>query len=278
MPRRLCPLECHPDQPKEGVALMQEQRGSWRANVFQGLDALTKVVVVGVPGLYLFGWAYLESFWGAFGLDDVAMGYTTVEYVRSGSMALIGCVFGTLNSWRWVMLAPIALMLLLVLIKVLALGRLHKLRRSARVFRRRIRSAREPLKGERAKIAALLDRGVDIVANTSLSVLGVALVVGVFLLVAAGSGGELGKKRGVARLEMISSAETESAGFTFVPAMAGTGGAAILVGCSAANCAVYNGRYVSVVTRTAIPVMIPCRTVRADRQGGLYCAKQTLRN
>ncbi|MGR4875994.1 hypothetical protein [Pseudoxanthomonas sp. LARHCG66] len=103
------------------------------------LELATKLTIIGVPALYFAGWAYLDTYWSEFGIGDALLGYTSVDYIRSGALVLIQSLIGGapwVLRFAWI---SVAVLVMLACIRTFGIPRLFGASRMARKFQAEMR-------------------------------------------------------------------------------------------------------------------------------------------
>jgi hypothetical protein len=99
------------------------------------LELATKLTIIGVPALYFAGWAYLDTYWGEFGIDDALLGFTSADYIRRGALVLITSIIDGTPWVAWIAGVSFTLLLILACIRAFGVPRLFGASRKARKFR-----------------------------------------------------------------------------------------------------------------------------------------------
>ncbi len=249
---------------------MSVHLGIW-SKTQQLLELATKLTIIGVPALYLMGWAYLETYWARFGISETLLGFSATDYLRAGSLVLIRLIADG-SSWvviiAWVCL-PVLLGLMAVrffaIPTLFQAGRrihsgLHPLRRQARVSSRHRRLARS--------MEALIDA---FTAGVLTFLIAFLLILG---LIYAGIKPAKEQAGAYAEKELRALAQLASLERNWVLAHteAASSRPALVLQCGSEMCAFLVGERVEVLPRSGIIKAETCRRIGRSDHGSFHCS------
>jgi len=249
---------------------MTQGRG-WAVIAAKGVELLTKLTIIGLPLLYLLGWAYMESFWRVFGLHDELLAYTTSELVRAGTLMLLTSFTDLVDLSLILGLGVFALAATLVVWATRArlIGPLSKCIGNKRAER----NASEPFDPKEQRVAALLDRGMDAILGGVLSILSLLLAGMLLVWITLVPATSLGEREATTGMQKLQSAIGTNGKFVLAGLASDHRRMALLIRCSAAQCALFDGAGVVLVARSEIYAFQPCFQVERGEEGDLHCGK-----
>ena len=248
--------------------------GSLGSKTLVVIELATKLTVIGVPALYFAGWAYLDAYWGKFGIDDAVLGYSSVDYIHRGAVVL---VLSILDGTPWVATAAVVavpVIIVLIFIRAFGIPRLFGASRKAMVFRAEMRRLRRVAPQHRA-----MARTVDaVVENAQVGVLSfLMLFLFAFGLIYLGVTPSVSKAKVDAEKERValSTLATLERNWVLAYTDAESARPALLMGCGSDMCALLRSDRTELVPRSTVSRMETCRRVNRADDGSFRCITRT---
>lgn len=238
------------------------------------IELATKLTVIGVPALYFAGWAYLDTYWGEFGIDDTVLGYSSVDYIRQGALVLIMSIIGGTPWVAWFAGVSLALLIIVACIRTFGIRRLSGIGRKVRRFFVEMNRRLQVAPRHRA-LANAVDAGFE---NLQVGVLG-------FLLLFLFSFGliYLGVKPASAKAK--DDAEKERAALSKLATLernwvlgytdAESARPALVMQCGSDMCVLLRSERTELVPRPTVSRMETCRRVTKTDDGSFRCMTRT---
>lgn len=244
--------------------------GSIVSKTRQLIELATKLTIIGVPALYFAGWAYLDTYWDKFGIDDGLLGYTGADYIRSGALVLIHSI---LEGTTWVVIITwvfVPLLVILILIRIFAMPTLFGLSRKFRAFRVKLRK-----QGRVAPKHRRLARSVDAVVDSAFASVLSFLMMFLFVigLIYAGVKPSAAKAKADAEKEQAALAKLPMLERNWVLGYAEPmpGRPTLVMQCGGEMCVLLTDERVEVMPRSAMTRMETCRRVGRADGGTFHC-------
>lgn len=238
------------------------------------IELAAKLTIIGVPALYFAGWAYLDTYWGEFGIGDGLLGYTSTDYIRWGALVLIRSV---LESATWVAVAAwvfVPVLVILACIRTFGIPRLFGASRRARMFRAEMRRLLRVAPRHRA-LVNVVDAGFEALQAGVLSFLMLFLfAVGLIYLgvkpAAAKAKADAEKER-VALAKLVTLERNWVLGYT----EAESAWPALVMQCGSEMCVLLRSEKTEAIPRSTITRMETCRRVGKADDGTFRCIART---
>lgn len=246
--------------------------GQSNTKAIVALDLISKLVVVGAPGLYFIGWAYAEGLWTAFGVSDGSLGYSSIELMKLGVIGVINSFLSVVAS-RW---TSSAILLLVVAMFVLIMFRFWLPRWLMFCYAKILWVKRKVLSSQRLRlrrkvgVAKFIENAFEKVAFLTVGFAGFVVGGVILVLILVGPALALGKEDGASWLARLKDLEHDKKGFLMAVRMDSV---SILIGCGSEMCVVYGGMAIEVIKKSDVLRFEPCRQVRYGHAGRLYCVK-----
>lgn len=244
--------------------------GSIGSKTLQLIELATKLTIVGVPALYFAGWAYLDVYWGEFGVGDELPGYASTDYIRWGALVLIRSV---LDSATWVAIVVwvfVPILVILACIRTFGIPRLFGASRKARQFR--VQMARL---GRVAPKHRALARSVDALAENVQSVVLSLIMLFLFAvgLIYLGVKPASIKAKSDAEKERValSRVATLERNWVLAYTTAETARSALVMQCGSEMCVLLTSEKTEVVPRSMVTRMETCRRITKADDGEFRC-------
>lgn len=238
------------------------------------IELATKLTIIGVPALYFAGWAYLDTYWGEFGVDDALLGYTSVDYIRQGALVLIMSIIGGTPWVAWFAGVSLALLIILACIRTFGIPRLSGIGRKARrVFVEMNR--RMQIAPRHRGLAKAVDAGFE---NLQVGVLGFLLLfLFAFGLIYLGVAPATGRAKEDAEKERVALSKLATLERNWVLAYTDAESArpALVMQCGSEMCVLVRSEKTDVVPRSTVTRMETCRRVNRADDGSLRCITRT---
>lgn len=236
------------------------------------LDLISKLVVVGAPGLYFIGWAYAEGLWTAFGVSDGSLGYSSIELMKLGVIGVINSFLSVVAS-KWIistiLLLFVAMLVLIMLRFWLPRGLMFGYAKILWI-KRKVLSSQQLRLRRKVSVAKFIDNAFEKVALLTVGFAGFVVGGVILVLILVGPALALGKEDGASWLARLKDLEHDKQGFLMGVRM---NSVSISIGCGGEMCVVYSGMAIEVIKKSEILRFEPCRQVRYGHAGRLYCAK-----
>lgn len=248
--------------------------GSLGSKTLAVIELATKLTVIGVPALYFAGWAYLDAYWGEFGIDDAVLGFSSVDYIRRGGIVL---VLSILEGTPWVATAAwvaVPVIIVLMFIRAFGIPRLFGASRKAREFRAAVRRLGRVAPQHRS-LARSVDAVVESVQAGVLSFL--LLFLFAFGLIYLGVTPSVSKAKADAEKERVALSTLATLERNWALAYTDTESArpALLMGCGSDTCALLRSERTELVPRSTVSRMETCRRVSKADDGSFHCITRT---
>lgn len=234
------------------------------------LELATKLTIIGVPALYFAGWAYLDIYWGEFGIDDALLGYASVDYILKGALVLIMSILDGTPWVAWVAWVSVAVLIILVCFRAFAIPHLFGASRKARVFRAKMRRLGRVAPKHRA-LASSVDAVVETLQAGVLSFL--LLFLFVFGLIYLGVKPAASKAKTDAEKERAALAKLATLERNWVLAYTEAESArpALVMECGSEMCVLLTREKTDVIPRSTVTRMETCRRIGRADDGALHC-------
>ncbi|NHF65283.1 hypothetical protein [Xanthomonas hortorum] len=251
-------------------------------------DLMTKATVLGVPTLYIVGTAYLQTFWGGFGLNDDLFAYTTSEVLRAGALAGTGTFGIAISSKAFLIIVAFLTLPSLIIILLMQFGVTSIAK--FRIWKKRVRRRRQlqsfgiensyklKKRGVRGQIISSLNRAMDAWSGISMAVLAPLFIMIILLSILIQPAGMLGTQHAVEgrrQVEKIIKMRSEA---ILATTESDRSTRYIMLQCSAAACGLYDGEKIIVLARTAIREFQRCEKIARASQHGILCLDQIQKN
>ena len=250
--------------------------GAVWAKVLQLIDLAAKLVVVGVPVLYLMGWSYLETYWKGLGVDDTLLGLSTVDYLRSGAMVLTVSIIELAPWVKWLAMVCLVAIIALMAIRLFWLPHLFAADRQVRAAQAaQLRDARRRTSPKHRELAQTLDALVDMVSAGALAVLFSFLLLIGFIFLGIKPAHTMAEEEAAKTMESIRKAGLKEDNRLIAHLDGLQGRSALVVKCVGEACILATGERIEVWPRSAVTRMETCRRVGKTDDGRFHCLKRT---
>lgn len=238
------------------------------------IELATKLTIIGVPALYFAGWAYLDTYWGEFGIGDGLLGYTSVDYIRSGALVLIQSILGGAPWVLWFSWVSVVVIILLTCIRTFGISRLVDLSKRARKFQVEMQR-RGRVDPKHRALASFVDAVVENAQIGTLSLL--MLFLFAVALIYLGIKPAAYKAKADAKKERVALAKLATLERNWVLAYtdAESGRPALVMQCGSEMCVLVRSEKTDVVPRSTVTRMETCRRVNRADDGSLRCMART---
>lgn len=238
------------------------------------IELATKLTIIGVPALYFAGWAYLDAYWDEFGISDGLLGYSSVDYIRSGALVLIQSILRGTAWVLWFAWISAAVIILLACVRAFAIPRLAGVSMSARKLQIEMQRRGRVSPKHRA-LASFVDTVVENAQVGTLSLL--MLFLFAFALIYLGIKPAAYKAKADAEKERDSLAKLATLERNWVLAYtdAESGRPALVMQCGSEMCVLVRSEKTDVVPRSTVTRMETCRRVNRADDGSLRCIART---
>lgn len=234
------------------------------------IELATKLTVIGVPALYLMGWAYLESYWAVFGISETLLGLSATDYVRAGGMVLVRHL---VEGSPWVAILAWAALLLLIAVMMLRTFAMPLLFAGAQRFHAIVVSLRK--EGRVEPKHRRFARTVDAVGETArtwlMNVLLIFLLVLGLVYLAIHPSSARGKESAQKQLSDLASFPTPERNWVLGYTEAESARPALVMGCGSEMCVLLRSEKTEVMPRSMITRMETCRRVSRADDGTFHC-------
>lgn len=238
------------------------------------LELAAKLTIIGVPALYFAGWAYLDTYFGEFGIDDAVLGYTSVDYIRSGALVLVRSIIDGASWVMWATWVSVALLLILACISTFWIPHLFRATRKARVFRAEMHRQGRVAPRHRA-LASLVDKVVENLQAGALSFL--MLFLFAFGLIYLGVKPAATKASADAEKERLALSKLTTLERNWVLGFteAESARVALVMHCGSEMCVLLRDEKTEVVPRSTVTRMETCRRISKADDGMFRCVART---
>jgi hypothetical protein len=234
------------------------------------IELATKLTVIGVPALYLVGWAYLEAYWAVFGISETLLGLSASDYVRAGGMVFVRHIVG---GSPWVAILAWAALLLLIAIMMLRTFAMPLLFAGARRFHAIVVSLRKEgrVEPKHRRLARAVDAGVDTARTLLMNVLLIFLLVLGLVYLAIQPSNTRGKESAQKQLSDLASFPTPERNWVLGYTEAESARPALVIGCGSEMCMLLRSEKTELLPRAAVSRMETCRRVNRADDGTFHC-------
>ena len=238
------------------------------------IEVATKLTVIGVPVLYLTGWAYLESYWAVFGISETLLGLSATDYVRAGGMVFVRHLVG---GSPWVAILAWSALLLLIAVMLLRAFAMALLFSGAQRFHAIVVSLRKEgrVEPKHRRLARAADAGVDTARTWLMNVLLIFLLVLGLVYLAIYPSNTRGKESAQKQLSDLASFPTPERTWVLGYTEAESARSALVMGCGSEMCVLLRSEKIDVVPRSSITRMETCRRVEKTDGGNFQCITRT---
>lgn len=249
-------------------------QGSLWSKAISVLEVATKLTVVGVPVLYMMGWAYLESYWGVFGISETLLGLSATDYVRAGSIVFVRHI---VEGSPWVVILALAALLLLIAVTLLRAFAMPLLFAGAQRLQAILTSLREGARVEpkHRRLARTVDAGMDAAHRSLMKMLLIFLLVLGLVYVAIQPSNERGKEAAQKKLSELASFPTPELNWVLGYTEAESARPALVLECGSDMCVLLRSEKTDVVPRAMVTRMETCRRINKADDGRFHCITRT---
>lgn len=238
------------------------------------IELAAKLTVIGVPALYFAGWAYLDTYWGEFGISDALLGYSSVDYIRQGALVLIMSILGGTSWVTWFTGVSVVALLIVACIRTFGIPRLSGIGRTVRKFFVEMNRRMQVAPRHRA-LADAVDAGFE---NLQVCVLGFLLLfLFAFGLIYLGVKPASAKAKHDAEKERaaLSKLATLERNWVLGYTEAESARPALVMECGSEMCVLLRGDKTDIIPRSAVTRMETCRRVSNADDGSIHCIART---
>lgn len=248
--------------------------GSIGSKTLHLIELATKLTIVGVPALYFAGWAYLDTYWGEFGVADELLGYTSTDYIHSGALVLVMAFIGSTGWVAIIAWVVVPLVIIMMVIRVLAMPMLFGAHKILRAFKAKLRKQGRVTPRHLA-LARSIDAALDAVnAGILRFLLSFLLVFGLIYVgvkLSATQAKEDAEQERTALTKIATLERHWMLGYT----EAESAWPALVMRCGSEMCVLLRDDKTDVIPRSTVTRMETCRRISKADDGALACIART---
>lgn len=234
------------------------------------IELATKLTVIGVPALYLMGWAYLESYWAVFGISETLLGLSATDYVRAGGMVFVRHLVG---GSPWVAILAWTALLLLIAVMLFRTFAMPLLFAGAQRFQAIVVALRKEgrVEPKHRRLARAVDTGVDSARTWLMNVLLAFLLVLGLVYLAIHPSNARGKESAQEQLSDLASFPTPERNWVLGYTEADSARPALVMGCGSEACVLLRSEKTELMPRSTVFRMESCLRVNKADDGTFRC-------